>query len=213
MKILIGTPIHRCKDYAMRRWLKNVAKLQKETPADLLLMDNSPGLSYVEKVKGYCKKYGIKNYRIKHFEFNQGMSVDKRRDRIEKAEEMISQEILSGDYDCWFSWECDQIIPTNSLKVLIKLMRVGKTMMVTHNSWFRGRTKVYLADFGVALISKKCLKKYESLLRFIASPDYPTMSMERKLGDEGWFKKRVLRSGGNYMDVFGVIGPIYHLEK
>lgn len=35
MKILIGTPIHRIKDYAMERSLANVAKLQKKTPADI----------------------------------------------------------------------------------------------------------------------------------------------------------------------------------
>ena len=49
MKILIGTPIHECKDYCMERWLKNVSKM--EYPADLLLVDNSPGLTYVEQVK------------------------------------------------------------------------------------------------------------------------------------------------------------------
>ena len=41
MKILIGTPIHEVKDYAMERWLENVAKLQEVTPCDLLLVDNS----------------------------------------------------------------------------------------------------------------------------------------------------------------------------
>jgi len=55
MKILIGAPIHECKDYCMERWLKNVSKM--EYPADLLLVDNSPGLTYVEQVKDYCKKY------------------------------------------------------------------------------------------------------------------------------------------------------------
>ncbi|MBF8249474.1 MAG: hypothetical protein HW400_75 [Candidatus Levybacteria bacterium] len=213
MKILIGTPIHQMKDYCMGRWLQNVAKLQEKTPADLLLMDNSPGLSYVERVRGYCRKYKIKNYKIEHLDFNQGMSVDKKRDRIEKAEEIIGQKALSGEYDCWFSWECDQIIPVNALDKLTKLMNASKTMIVTHNSWFRGRTNAYLADFGVALINKKCLKKFGPLLRFIASKDYSTMTMERKLGDEGWFKKRVLRNGGNYMDVFGVIGPICHLDR
>ena len=30
MKILIGTPIHESKDYAMERWLENVAVLASE---------------------------------------------------------------------------------------------------------------------------------------------------------------------------------------
>lgn len=213
MKILIGTPIHQVKDYCMERWLQNVAKLQAKSPADLLLVDNSPNLNYVKKVKNYLSKYRIINCRIKHFKYNQGMSVDRRRDRVEKAEEIISQEILSGGYDAWFSWECDQIIPENSLIELIKLMNVGGTMIVTHNSWFRDDNNLPLADFGVALISRECLERYSPLLRFISSPEFPNMSMERKLGFEGWFKKRVLHKGGNYMDVAGVISPIYHLDR
>lgn len=213
MKILIGTPIHQVKDYSMERWLENVAKLVAKSPADLLLVDNSPNLDYVEKVKGYLAKYGIMNYRIKHFKFNQGMGVDEKRGRIEKSQEIISREILSGDYDAWFSWECDQIIPRNSLKELIKLMNVSNAVMVIHNSWTRGVTGLHLADFGVALISRECLKKFGSLLKFIGRADYPDMSMDRKLGDEGWFKKRVLHSGGNYIEASGVIGPIYHLDR
>ena len=41
----------------MQKWLENVAKVQKQYPADLLLVDNSPGLGYVEQLKRYCAKY------------------------------------------------------------------------------------------------------------------------------------------------------------
>jgi hypothetical protein len=43
MKVLIGTPIHQVKDYSMERWLANVRELRAHTPADLVLVDNSPG--------------------------------------------------------------------------------------------------------------------------------------------------------------------------
>ena len=66
MKILIGTPIHQKKDYAIERWLENVSKL--EYPADLLMVDNSPGIEYMERAKGYCKRIGLKKYLIKHIE-------------------------------------------------------------------------------------------------------------------------------------------------
>src|SRR3989344_5552328 len=122
MKILIGTPIHAIKDYAMPRWLKNVAGLRKRTPADLLLVDNSPNLNYVEKVKEYCQKYGVENYKIKHFNFNQGISRGKIEIRVQRAKEIIRREVLSQDYDAWFSWECDQIIPHNALEALIRIM-------------------------------------------------------------------------------------------
>ena len=117
MKILIGTPIHQVKDYAMERWLENVSKLEYQT--DLLLVDNSPGTDYVEKVKGYCAKYGITNYRIEHLEINPELSVS---EIIGRSTEIIRQEVLSHDYDAWFSWECDQLIPNNALRELIKMM-------------------------------------------------------------------------------------------
>src|SRR3990172_13367128 len=101
-KALIGTPIHECKDYSIQRWLQNVAKLQAKSPADLLLVDNSPGFDYVEKVKGYCKKYKIKNYKIKHLEINQNQPVP---ERIGRSREIVRQEILANDYGAWFSWE------------------------------------------------------------------------------------------------------------
>src|SRR3989344_5200299 len=125
MKVLIGTPIHEIKDYCMERWLENVAKLQKEFPADVLLMDNSPGFDYVEKVKGYCKKYGITNYKIDHIGINQNLNADTRRSLgVEASQETIRQEVLSKGYDGWFSWECDQIIPTDALNKLVKLMKM-----------------------------------------------------------------------------------------
>lgn len=211
MKILIGTPIHISKDYAMERWLENVSKL--EYPADLLLVDNSPGLLYVEKVKRYCKKYGVINYKIEHFEFKQGMDMITKDERIEMAQEIIRRELLSKDYDAWFSWECDQIIPTNALDELIKIMKAGNFMMVIHNSWERKTSDQPLADFGVALISRECLEKYGLLLQWVSKDGYSNMTDKQKDGDESWFKKRVFKCGGNYTEVYGVINPIYHLDK
>src|SRR3989344_1096234 len=116
MKILIGTPINEVKDYAMERWLKNVAKLQLEYPADFIMVDNSPTEEYMETVKGYCEKYGIKNYKIKHLKIGEFQPPD---EKIGRSREIIRQELLSGDYEAWFTWECDQIIPIDTLSKLV----------------------------------------------------------------------------------------------
>ena len=203
MKTLIGTPIHICKDYSMERWLDNVAKLQKVSPADLLLVDNSPGTEYVEKVRGYCEKYGVQNYRIEHLNVDQGMSVEERDERIWISEEIIRKYILSHDYDTWFSWECDQIIPTDALDKLINLVHAIGSMMVVHNSWARNNPEESNPDMGCTLIKRECLEKYGFL---------PPKGNHFK-GGEAWFKERVLRDGGNYIDVYGIISPIYHLNE
>jgi len=201
-KVLIGTPIHEVKDYCMEKWIANVAKLQKKTPADLLLVDNSSDLSYVEEVKGYCKKYKIKNYKIKHLEINQNQPVP---ERINRSREIIRQEILSSDYDAWFSWESDQIIPPNALEKLTKIMEAGNYMMIHPNTWSRVFTGEPNVNFGVCLIKRWCLEKYGFLLELPDMPDCYAMV-------EAWFKKKVLAGGGNYIEVYGLIKPIYHLN-
>ena len=188
----------------MERWLKNVAQLQREYPADLLLVDNSPGIDYIEKVKGYCKKIGITKYKIKHIDFDQRMEVTKKDMRVEASQEIIRQEVLSYNFDAWFSWECDQIIPTDALSKLVKLMKNGNFMMVVANSWARNNPREFNPDMGVTLIKRACLKKHGFS---------PKRGIDHWQGGEAWFKERVLRSGGNYIDVYGLIKPIYHLNE
>lgn len=196
MKILIATPIHEVKDYAMERWVENVAALLKESPVDLLLVDNSPGLDYAEKVKGYLEKHGIKNYKIQHLDFSQGMSLLEKCERIEASQKFIREYVLSGDYDVWFSWECDQIIPANSLNELIKVMRAGNFMVVAHNSWTRGSSVLYNMDMGVTLISRQSLEKHHW----------------QGEGEELLFKERVYQGGGSYANVYGLLRPVFHLD-
>ncbi len=185
----------------MERWLENVSKL--EYPADLLLVDNSPGTEYVETVKGYCTKYGITNYKIEHLEINQEQGAG---ERIGRSREIIRKEFLSKDYDAWFTWECDQILPVNALDKLIELMNMGNFMMVSHNSWVRGSPEKSLAAFGCCLVKRECLEKYGFLL------EYPNMPDCWHVG-EVWFKNQVINGGGNYIEVYGIIKPIYHLDQ
>lgn len=202
MKILIGTPIHESKDYSMERWLENVSKL--EYPADLLMVDNSIGPEYVKKVKKYCAKFGITNYKIIHIDLppEQG-----KYERVARSREVIRQEFLAKDYDAWFTWECDQIIPTNSLNELIKIMIGGNYMMVNPNKWARENPDNPNTDFGCCLISRQALEKYDFILNF----ELPEAPNTWETG-EAWFKTRVIKGGGSYIDIYGIIKPIYHLN-
>ncbi len=202
MKILIGTPIHEVKDYAIPRWLENVAKLQQKYPADLLLVDNSDNVEYVEKVKGYCKKYKVKNYDIKHLKIGKWQPSP---EKIGRSREIIREVFLAKEYDAWFSWECDQIIPTNTLNVLIKIMSSGNYSMVHPNSLSREMpTDEPNANFGCCLIHRKALEKHSFML---TPPDDCWASGEAR------FKKQVLAAGGTYIEIYGIIKPIYHLDK
>jgi len=188
----------------MERWLQNVSKL--EYPADFFMVDNSPGLNYVEKVKWYCAKYGITNYKIEHLELSQEQG---KFERVARSREIIRREFLSKDYDAWFAWDCDQIIPLDALGKLVQLMEEGNYMMVNPNKWNREVPDDPNIDFGCALIKRECLEKYGFILEFGTDPDMPN-SWEP---GEAWFRKRVLRGGGNYINVYGIINPIYHLDN
>ena len=208
MKILIGTPIHVSKDYSMKRWLKNVAELTYQTPADLLLVDNSPNLNYSKKVNSYLKKCPTLNYKIKHLSLSQDLSTDLK---IEASQETIRQYVLYHNYDAWFSWECDQLIPANALHKLTKIISERKIGMVIHNSWARWDSTILNTNMGVTLIKKETLKK----TWFLPNKN-GKISLDPKdsydINDPTIIKKRILRAGGSYIEVYGVIEPIYHLN-
>lgn len=206
MKILIGTPIHESKDYSMELWLQNVAKLRQFTPADLFLVDNSLGVEYVKKVKDYCTKQGIINYQIEHLELPPEQD---KWERIARSREVIRQEILKKNYDAWFTWECDQIIPVDALAKLIQILESGDYMMINPNKWARQNSEDPNTDFGCCLIKREVLQKYGFILEFGTDPDMPNTWEP----GEAWFKKRVLRGGDSYINIYGVIVPIYHLDN
>lgn len=203
MKILIGTPIHQCKDYCMERWLKSVSKFTY--PHDFLMVDNSPDASYLEKVKRYCKKFGLTNYKLVHIDVDQGLCVD---GKISYAREIIRQEIITKGYDAWCSLECDVIAPPNALNELVKL--IGNYTEVNHFYPSRKNPDDMLYGFGLSLIKKEALLKYGFINEYgFCDPEIPICFH----GGESWFMRRISRNGGKYISVSGIIQPIYHLDK
>ena len=146
------------------------------------------------------------NYKIKHLELSR---EQEKFERIARSREVIRQEILSGGYEAWFCWECDQIIPNNALGGLVDIMREGNYMLVNPNKWQREIPDKPNYDFGCALIKKESLEKYGFILDFGTDTEMPnTYELS-----EDWFKRRILRDGGRFAEVDGIIDPIYHLDK
>lgn len=199
MKVLIGTPIHIDQDHLMEAWLENVSKL--EHPAGLLMIDSSPDLNNVKKVKGYCAKYGIKNYEIKHFEYHQENGVD---ERIGRSREIIRKEVIFHDYDALLSWDCDQLIPADGLDKMIEIMKAGNYMLVSHNPEVEKISRENNHKFSCDLISRDPLIRYGFLLEY---PDMPNSWYHLGV----WFKKRINRDGGRYVEL-NVNNP-NHLKK
>ena len=204
MKILIGTPIHEIKDYSMARWLKHVSQL--EYPADLLLVDNSPDLTYMEKVVDYCQKYSLTNYKLIHIDTTSDPSLD---ERLAKSREAIRRQVLGNNYDAWYSLECDVLVPPDALTKLVDL--ISDSWVVSHGYPARGNPEGFNTEFGTSLISHKALEKYG----FLHGYGYCD-SLQPHVRYEGdvWFIKRITRNQeGKYINVNGIIKPIYHLAK
>jgi hypothetical protein len=149
---------------------------------------------------------------VKHIEIPQKIEshgIDEAvHERVARSREIIRQEILDHGYDAWFSWECDQIIPTDTLRKLIDIMHEGNFMMVNHNCWNRDVPGNTNTDFGVSLASRQCLEKYSFLPEF-GAPGAPDSWYD----GEAWYRRRLLKDGQNYTEVYGIVDPIYHLNN
>jgi hypothetical protein len=188
----------------MERWLENVAKL--EYPTDLLLVDNSPTSSYIEIVKGYCKKYGITNYKLVHIDVTPDMEID---ERLARSRELIRREVLGKGYDAWYSLECDVIVPPDALTKLVDLIK--DYWMASHAYPSRSNPDDFNIEFGTTLIKHQTLERYGFLDGYgYCDPLRPDSKFE---GDV-WFIRRINRDKeAKNINLFGIIKPIYHLAQ
>lgn len=221
MKILIGTPINEEEGYTIERWLDKVALLKY--PTDLMLVDSSSESSYTKKLKRYVIKHGfnlvnnlpqnknVKNEQIvykakktciiKHIEVGKYQPLD---EKIGLSREAIRDMVLKYDYDAWFSWESDIIIPVDTLDRLVKIMEAKNYTLVHPNYWIRGNPSKPIGDFACCLINRWGLEKSGFTL------EYSDQGNNWK-GNDARFKKNVLKAGGSCIQIYGIIRPIYRL--
>lgn len=204
MKILLGTPVHECKDYAMERWLESISNL--DYPFDLLMVDNSDNPRYVDKVHVYCKKHGVTNYKLVHIDVGKDVVLD---ERLAQSRELIRKEVLDKGYDAWFSLECDVIAPPNALSKLVDL--IDDYWMASHAYPGRDNPMDVNVEFGIALIKRKALEKYGFANEY-GHVDH--LRPDCWYGNDVWFIRRIDRDNeGKYIHVYGTIKPVYHLAQ
>ena len=204
MRILIGTPVHESKDYSMAKWLESVSKFNY--PFDLLMVDNSDNPEYVDKLHGYCQKYGLTNYKLVHIDTELDSILD---ERLAQSREMIRHEVLAKNYDAWCTLECDIIAPPDALTKLVGL--IGDYWMVSHVYPSRGNPNAINAEFGIALVKRQVLEKY-SFIREYGFVD--SLRPNSWYGSDVWFIRRIDRSSrGKHLNAAGIITPIHHLAQ
>jgi len=200
-RILIGTPTHICKDYAMKRWMKSVGELSYPVE-ELFLVDNSPGLEYSE----YLKTITPKN--IKTTVVHIDIPYTDPEERVGVAREEIRKKVISGGFDWWFSWESDVIAPPDSLDNLLKYTNEFK--LIHHTSPSRYDPDDSGNSFGLSLVHRDLLEKFGFVLEWGA---VDSLMPNCYHGVDSWFNRRVMRSGEGYIELYGVVRPIYHLNE
>lgn len=203
MKILIGTPVHKSKDYSMDRWIESVSKL--DYPFDLLMVDNSPDSEYLKKIREYCKKHEVTNYKLVHIDVGRDAVLD---ERLAQSREIIRKEVLDKGYDAWFSLECDIITPPNALSKLVDL--IDDCWMASHVYPGRDNPHQTNQQLGITLVKRRVLEKYSFINGYgYINPDRPNSWY----GSDVWFMRRIdIGNRGKHINVGGIIKPIYHLN-
>jgi hypothetical protein len=107
-KILLSCPTYDGKAYCLDYWAETIKKLQKVTPCDVLLVDNSKGEDYSKKIR----KYGFKVIKSKHYK--------KTIKSIGEAKKKLNNYLIKNDYVFHFSLEQDIFPDRNLLEELLK---------------------------------------------------------------------------------------------
>lgn len=191
----------------MQRWLNSISKL--DYPANLLMVDNSPDANYIERVKKYCRKYGVKNYEIVHIDVP-SIIID---EKLAQSREVIRQKVLNEEYEAWFSLECDVVVPSNALTKLVEQeKKYKKYWMISHTYPSRtGKPGQFNAEFGCSLIKRKALEKFGFINQY-GNCD-PLATTQNSYGNDVWYIVRLRRANNKYIAIENIIKPIYHLNE
>jgi len=153
MKILIGTPIRDVKGYCIYEWLDSVKAL--EYKFDVLLVDNSDTEDFVDRVATHCERIKL-DARIIPLGGMRGKTV---YERIALSHKRIRKEVLKGGYDYWFSLECDNIVPADTLDIL--LAEIEDAEVVRHFYPEKTRPHIEVDGIGCALFKRRILEDFK----------------------------------------------------
>jgi hypothetical protein len=110
-RILLATPTHDGKAYCLEFWVRRVRAIQRATPCDVLVADNSLGEGYARQMR----KLGLKVLRTPAYD-------EPLRSLAESRRKLYAQALRHG-YDYFFSLEQDLFPPPDIIRHLLELRR------------------------------------------------------------------------------------------
>jgi hypothetical protein len=200
MKILLACPIIDKKQYCIYEWLDSVVALINNN-VQVFLVDNSDDDKFVNTVKDYCHKIKL-DIKIIHL---LGMKGKEGHARIAESHKEIQKEIIIGNYDYWFSLECDVIVPSNTLDLLLK--HIEGVDVVRHCYPEKTDSNIETDGIGCALFKRNILLEFSLGEWGLCDKLKP----QRYYSNDLWLHTQMWRAGKTIKDLHGVIKPIKHL--
>ena len=114
-KVLLATPTHDGKAYCLEFWVRRVRAIQKVTPCDVLMADNSLGEGYARQMR----KLGIKVLR--------SPARDEPLQSLAEARGKLYAYAIRHGYDYLFSLEQDLFPPPDILQYLLAMRQSVKS--------------------------------------------------------------------------------------
>ena len=143
-KIMVGCPTSFHKEYALQQYAESLKKITYKNH-DILLVDNSPNDTYLDKIK----ETGLSVIKGPRFE--------SARDRIIASRNILRQKVIDGNYDYFFSLEQDVIPPRDILERLISHNKKVITAVYFANNAIPGETLSKLIPLAYILEDEKTL--------------------------------------------------------
>lgn len=197
MKILIGTPIHEIKDYSLKRWLRCVSEIKSDAECHLMMVDNSQNPEWYKKVHDYCKELNFTNYTLIHIpDMKDGDTWE--CDRLGFSRQAIVDEVLKN-YDYWWSWECDIIVPPETLTYMLKFTPEFDAIYHTYPP--RGNTIENMEQDGIGCVLYN--KEIFETFSFVEN--------QTPIGADGRLLFEVMRRGWKIIEIHNIFRLVHLL--
>ena len=165
-RVLVGCPTSFHKEYALQQYARAVKSLTYKNH-DILLVDNSQGDDYFEKIK----KLEIPTIKGPYFE--------SARERIIASRNILRQKVIDEDYDYFFSLEQDILPPQDILEKLLQHKKEVITAIYFANNIIPGEVSSKLIPLAYILEDEKTLSmrplnedelwKNQSLMKIVSA--------------------------------------------
>lgn len=205
--IVIGTPVHESKAYAMTEWLDSVNALIMPDGIEkqLIIVDNSPTTEFITQIDDYVKE---KKYQFIETSRLPLLGSAKSEARMGKSREEFSKKIKEKSGIGWLlSWECDIIVEPDAL---LKLWNYKDDFdLITSTYPSREDVTIVCGGIGFMLINMKVLNQFD----WMGDGGYGLCDVTRPNcthSNDSWMVHRALRAGYKLIEVTNYL-KIQHL--